>query len=129
MDNLASAVHKVIQASQTGAPPSAYLSTTMDEDDGMSVLDSPLESDDSNNSAVDKSHAVLQTYLDSLPYECESISDMQARLEYIVGRIAICAKSRNWLVLTTWDGALQWFVAISYQSNHYINLAMKAGCY
>ena len=35
---------------------------------------------------------------------------MQAHLEYIVGKIAVCVKSKNWLVLTTWDGALQWYV-------------------
>ncbi|KAI0702440.1 ARM repeat-containing protein [Cytidiella melzeri] len=86
----------------------------MDEDDGMSVLDSPLDSDDSNHSVVDKSHAVLQSYLGSLPYECESIEDMQAQLEHIVGKIVVCAKSRNWLVLTTWDGALQCWLLMRY---------------
>ncbi|KAI0094551.1 ARM repeat-containing protein [Irpex rosettiformis] len=83
----------------------------MDEDDGMSVLDSPIESDDSS---AEKSDAILQTYLDSLPYECESVNDMKAKLEYIVGKIAMCAKSRNWLVLTTWDGALQCWLLLRY---------------
>ncbi|KAI0343973.1 ARM repeat-containing protein [Trametopsis cervina] len=86
----------------------------MDEDEGMSMPDSPLDSDDTIPSAADKSRAVLQTYLNSLPYECESVEDMQAHLEYIVGNISICAKSKNWLVLTTWDGALQCWLLMRY---------------
>ena len=86
------------------------------EDDEMSVPDSPLESGDMsprNHNSIDKQKATLQTYLDALPYECESAEEMQAHLEYIVGKIAVCIKSKNWLVLTTWDGALQWYVIIS----------------
>ena len=33
---------------------------------------------------------------------------MHARLEFILGRITICAETKNWLVLATWDGVLQW---------------------
>ena len=109
MGDLAAIVLQAIQAAEPGALPRISLATNMDEDDGMSVLDSPIESDDSNQATADKSNAVLQTYLDSLPYECESADEMNAKLEYIVGKIAICAKSKNWLVLTTWDGALQWY--------------------
>lgn len=85
------------------------------DDDEMSVPDSPLESGEMSPrqaATSDRQRATLQSYLDSLPYECESVEDMQAQLEYIVGKIAICAKTKNWLVLTTWDGALQWCVAI-----------------
>lgn len=90
-----------------------FTSDTM-EDDEMSVPDSPLESGEMSPkqvAATDRQRANLQTYLDALPYECESVEEMQAQLEYIVGKIAVCAKSKNWLVLTTWDGALQWYVA------------------
>lgn len=86
----------------------------MDEDE-MSVPDSPLESGEMSPRASatdDRQRATLQSYLDSLPYECEPVEDMQAKLEYIVGKIAVCAKSKNWLVLTTWDGALQWYVPV-----------------
>lgn len=93
---------------------SSFLGQTSDntmDDDEMSVPDSPLESGEMSprqTATVDRQRATLQSYLDSLPYECESVEDMQGQLEYIVGKIAVCAKSKNWLVLTTWDGALQW---------------------
>jgi proteasome activator subunit 4 len=76
------------------------------EEDAILLADSPSESVDL--SAFDKQRASLQTYLDSLPYQCESLDDMQAKLEHIVGMIYICAKAKNWLVLSTWDGLLQW---------------------
>lgn len=78
------------------------------DDDDVSVLDSPSEI--TEESAYDKQRATLQTYLNSLPYKCESIEEMDARLEEIVAKIFICAASKNWLVLSTWDGLLQWFV-------------------
>ncbi len=76
----------------------------------MSVPDSPIDSGGMSprHPAVDKQFATLQTYLNSLPYQCESYDEMLAQLEHIAGKIAICAKSRNWLTLTTWDGVLQW---------------------
>ncbi len=78
---------------------------TMD-DDGLSLCDSP---GDLADLSMDQQKATLQSYIDSSPYECESQDVMQARLEVIVGKIYICAKSQNWLVLTTWDGMLQWY--------------------
>ncbi|KAF8887975.1 hypothetical protein CPB84DRAFT_1684385 [Gymnopilus junonius] len=82
------------------------------DDDEFSVVDSPGEVIDP--SAYDKQRASLQTYLDSLPYECESIEDMQSRLEDIVEKIYICARSKNWLVLSTWDGMLQCWLLMRY---------------
>ena len=82
------------------------------EDDDVSVPDSPSsESGTYSPGSLEKQRASLQSYLNALPYECESPEQMQARLEYIVGRICICAETKNWLVLTTWDGMLQWYVA------------------
>ena len=84
----------------------------MDEDD-ISVPDSPSEeSGIFSPDALERQRASLQTYLNALPYESESPEDMQAKLEYIVGRICICAETKNWLVLTTWDGMLQWYVPL-----------------
>lgn len=83
------------------------------EDDELSVPDSPLESGEMSPrqaATVDKQRANLQTYLDALPYQCESVEEMEVQLENIVGKIAVCVKSNNWLSLTTWDGALQWYV-------------------
>ncbi|KAL4243149.1 BLM10 family protein [Abortiporus biennis] len=87
----------------------------MDEDELFSP-DSPGDPTDSSTeqSSFEKQRASLQTYLDSLPYECESVEYMQAQLEYIVGKIAVCAMTKNWLVLTTWDGMLQCWLLLRY---------------
>lgn len=86
---------------------------TMDGDDvDMSVTDvTPSESVEL--SAYERQHASLKIYLNSLPYECESTEEMQEKLEQIVGKIFVCAKAKNWLVLSTWDGMLQWYQIIS----------------
>ena len=76
------------------------------EDDDLSVIDTPGESADAG--AYEKQLASLQTYLNALPYDCESPEDMQDRLEDIIEKMYICAKTKNWTVLTTWDGMLQW---------------------
>lgn len=78
------------------------------DDDEVSVIDTPGETADI--SAYDKQRASLQTYLDSLPYKCETVEEMQTLLEEIVEKIYICARSKNWLVLSTWDGMLQWWI-------------------
>ena len=92
--------------------PSSYATSSgMDEDD-ISVPDSPSsESGTPYPDALEKQRASLQSYLNALPYKCESPEEMQAKLEHIVGRIAICAETKNWLVLTTWDGMLQWYAS------------------
>jgi proteasome activator subunit 4 len=84
----------------------------MDEDD-MSDVDATGAGEDGilqEQSALEKQQASLQTYLNSVPYECESVEEMQASLEEIVGKIMICAHAKNWLLLTTWDANLQWCV-------------------
>jgi proteasome activator subunit 4 len=93
----------------------AYLhvlnSFAMEEEDVSTAPDSPtIESADLSReqATIVKQRASLQTYLSSLPYDAESEEDMQARLEFILGRIIICAEAKNWLVLATWDGVLQW---------------------
>ncbi|KAI0762664.1 ARM repeat-containing protein [Fomes fomentarius] len=92
----------------------AATSLGMDDDD-ISVPDSPSsESGTLSPDALERQRASLQTYLNALPYESESPEDMQARLEYIVGRICICAETKNWLVLTTWDGMLQCWLLMRY---------------
>ncbi|KAF8971500.1 armadillo-type protein [Flammula alnicola] len=93
-------------------PKSLVDSTTAMDDDEVSVIDSAGEMTDP--SAYDKQRASLQTYLDALPYECETVEDMQDRLEQIVQKIYTCAKSQNWLVLSTWDGMLQCWLLMRY---------------
>ncbi|KAH7104315.1 ARM repeat-containing protein [Auriculariales sp. MPI-PUGE-AT-0066] len=58
--------------------------------------------------------ATLQTYLDSLPYQAESIEQMNDKLDLIVSRLAICAKARNWNMLSSWDSLLQCWLLMRY---------------
>lgn len=110
---------------------SSGLTVIMDEEEmTVDVLESP--SDDiaaalvSGRSVYDKEKATLQTYLDSLPYECESIDAMQAKLEFIVGKLIVCAESKDWLVLTSWDAMLQWYVSAMPNIRH--SHLSPAGC-
>ena len=78
--------------------------------DELSVPDTPetdFGSSSPEESAMDRQLAILQTHLDSLPYRCESVEEMQVKLEFIVLRIDVCVRSKNWTVLTTWDSMLQ----------------------
>lgn len=79
-------------------------------DDDFSDLDSVGDDEDVNleQSAHEGRLTSLQTYVNSVPYECESIEEMQAKLEDVVVKIMICAEAKNWLTLSTWDGVLQW---------------------
>ena len=69
----------------------------MEED---TFLDEPAELEEQNS---------LKIYFSSLPYKCESVEGMKDKLEQIVGKLYICAKARNWIQLTSWDGLLQWY--------------------
>ncbi|EEB91923.1 hypothetical protein MPER_09644 [Moniliophthora perniciosa FA553] len=80
--------------------------------DDVSYPDSPAG--DPSDLPLEKHKLALQTYLTSVPYECESNDVMQARLEEIVGKIYVCAKTQNWLTLTTWDGMLQCWLLMRY---------------
>lgn len=47
----------------------------------------------------------------SLPYEVESLSDMDARLEVIVTRLTECVKAREWSIgFRMWTSALNMLV-------------------
>jgi proteasome activator subunit 4 len=95
----------------------------MEEEEIPSAPDSPstesvdLSYEDSDPS-TEKLRASLQTHL-SLPYSIESKEDMRERLEFILGRIIICAEAKNWPVLVSWNSVLQWCVVwsdVSYSS-------------
>lgn len=89
----------------------------MEEEDISTAPDSPsIECADLSReeAAIEKQRASLQTYLASLPYDAESEDEMRSRLEFILGRITICAEAKNWLVLATWDGVLQCWLLMRY---------------
>ncbi|KAG6381418.1 armadillo-type protein [Boletus reticuloceps] len=74
----------------------------MDEDD-IDILDSPAEEASPlapDRSSYDKQRANLAVYLDALPYKCESLQEMQQKLERIMAKLLICVESKNcWLQL------------------------------
>ncbi|KAF9452549.1 hypothetical protein P691DRAFT_696832 [Macrolepiota fuliginosa MF-IS2] len=70
------------------------------EDDGQSWLEEKRES--------------LQTYFDSIPYKCETFQEMQEKLEFIVGRLYVAAKAKNWQLVSSWDGLLQCWMLMRY---------------
>ncbi|KAJ3798132.1 hypothetical protein GGU11DRAFT_782291 [Lentinula aff. detonsa] len=83
------------------------------EDDDMSFADTPAE-DVNDPSSLETQMQSLQSYLNSVPYECETLEYMQARLEEIVGKIAVCARAQNWHVMTVWDKMLQCWMIMRY---------------
>lgn len=84
----------------------------MDED--PSTPSTPGIDDGSPEDSEAKDLAILQTYLDQVPYQCESPEQMDAKLQEIVGKLIVCAKTKNWPILTTWDGVLQCWLLLRY---------------
>ena len=88
-----------------------YLSPfAMPEEDEVSFAEA---ADESSQTTYEKQVESLQAYLKALPYECESPEEMQRLLERIVSMICTAAKAQNWMVLTPWDGVLQWRVHLT----------------
>lgn len=99
--DLDSAGHKVPTSYQTMS------CDEMSETDDLDILD---DANVSLDDPLEKQRAALQVYLDSVPYQCESLDQMQTKLEGIVEKIIICGRSKSWAAITHWDGLLQWFV-------------------
>ena len=80
------------------------------EDDDFSGLETPPEIDSSMvaQGQMEKELESLKTYLDSLPYECEPPEEMQAKLEFIIGKIDVCVRSKNWSLVPNWSHLLHW---------------------
>jgi hypothetical protein len=79
------------------------------------LSDATLDSD-SEQTDMEKQLASLKTYVNAVPYECESVEEMQSKLEKIVGKIFVCVKAKNWFALSTWDGLLQWWLFSSFSN-------------
>lgn len=78
------------------------------EDDAASLNSpTPAGSEDYDNAEDAKQLKSLDTYLKSLPYECESTDEMQTKLQLIIEKIVICAKTSNWAAMIGWDTSLQ----------------------
>ena len=85
------------------------------DDDDFSGLETPLEigSPTVAQGQMEKELDSLKTYLDSLPYECESREEMEFKLESIVGKIDVCVRSKNWSLISNWSHLLHWYVTLS----------------
>ncbi|KAJ3843176.1 hypothetical protein F5878DRAFT_605646 [Lentinula raphanica] len=108
LDNIAAALQL-----ETDNLYSSILADLNMEDDDMSFSDTPAE-DVIDPSSYDTQMRSLQSYLNSVPYECETPEYMQARLEEIVGKITVCAQTQNWHVMTVWDKMLQCWMLMRY---------------
>src|ERR1700722_12447150 len=85
------------------------LISTMEDEDNHSPDSYNDDADYSwEGDTLETQITTLKTYLDHVPYPCESPQEMQAKLEEIIGKITVCAKSRNWSFLTQWDALLSW---------------------
>lgn len=83
------------------------------DDDDFSGLETPPEVDSPSTAQgqMEKQLESLKLYLDALPYECETPEEMQAKLEFIIGKIDVCVRSKNWSLLPNWSPLLHWYVA------------------
>lgn len=82
------------------------------EDDDFSGLETPQEADSSLavQGQIEKQLESLKGYLDALPYECETPEEMQTKLEFIIGRIDLSVRSKNWSSVPSWAQLLHWCV-------------------
>lgn len=97
----------------------------MDGDDSLSHDSSPPSGAETPKTTSDQAlRASLQTYLDSLPYACEPQDAMHTKLDFIVGRLVVCARARDWNTLTTWDSLLQCWLLMRYPITRPVRAAL-----
>jgi len=82
------------------------------DDDDFSGLETPPEIDSPSaaQGQMEKQLESLKSYLDALPYECETPEEMETKLEFIIGKIDVCVRSKNWSLLPNWSHLLHWYV-------------------
>lgn len=80
----------------------------------MSAADTPSDPLSPGVDEKDASMRKLQSYLNSVPYDCEPPEEIHAALEKIVGVLAVCVKTRSWNNTTSWDGLLQCWLLLRY---------------
>ena len=71
------------------------------DEDGILGGISDLEAQDA------KELKSLETYVKSLPYECESTEEMEDTLKVIVEKLSICIQTNSWGQSVGWDHMLQ----------------------
>jgi len=83
------------------------------DDDDFSGLETPpeIDSPSATQGQMEKQLESLKSYLDALPYKCETPEEMQTKLEFIIGKMDVCVRSKNWSLLPNWSHMLHWYVA------------------
>lgn len=61
-----------------------------------------------NENPVEYDKKTLDTYLASLPYQTETISEMHAKLQHIVGMFITSLKSREWNAVNNYNNMVLW---------------------
>ena len=85
------------------------------ENDGLSTPASAFDGVDTDANPDEairiKQEAALKTYIDSVPYDCESPEEMEKVLSSIVSKIYVAAKSNRVEILRKLDEALNTLVS------------------
>ncbi|KAH8120588.1 hypothetical protein DFH11DRAFT_1838384 [Phellopilus nigrolimitatus] len=89
------------------------------QDDGLSTPGSPVDGAedipaDAEEASLTKQRAALRTYLDAVPYECESIEEMDALLAHIVDKMYVCAKSNQQYLFRGWETIISRWILLRY---------------
>ena len=88
----------------------------MEDDDNLSTPVSPTEDlsgvpADSDSAQLARQLASLRSYIESVPYICESAEEMERKFANIVDMMYVSAKSDQVELLRGWDGVLSTYVS------------------
>lgn len=110
---LSSSFHQVV-AELTGVDHLAVLTPSAMDDDQLSAPGTPVSDGNGGGTTpgnpeqtpYDKQLASLRTFLASVPYECESVEDMELHLANIVDKLHAVTLARLWHLLPGWNELL-----------------------
>ena len=96
---------------------STHGSSLIMDSDGMSTPASPIDGSDAGSTNTDeivrsKQQAALKTYIESVPYECESPEEMETILATILSKIYIATESSRVEIMRKLDEALNTLVQL-----------------
>jgi hypothetical protein len=74
------------------------------EDPSPPTPSSTQDSLESDDATLRKS---LETYRNSVPYATETLEEMTAKLEFVVGRLLVCASAKSWDQMMGWSSVLE----------------------
>ncbi|KAG8905939.1 hypothetical protein FRB99_007944 [Tulasnella sp. 403] len=85
------------------------------EDDSLDVLE-PSDKASAKREETDEERQlrVLDGYITSLPYPCESVEEMKRELDNIIGKLFIAVESRQWNHVLVWDRIFLSWISLKY---------------